>query len=71
MKHWTAKRIRNALKCGAHPSAKAPESLKCLIAEAKTKVENGFTKIVHWQDIKGKYTPKTENISHHNDPTQK
>ena len=35
------------------PSAKIPEALKCLIAEAEqTKVANGFTTIVTWGDIK-------------------
>ena len=55
---WTAERIKIALNYGAHPSAKAPEALKCLIAEAKTKVENGFAQIVHWRDIKDNIPPK-------------
>ena len=57
-KDWTAKEIDDAIKYGAHPSAKVPEALDCLIAEAKTKVENGFAKIIKWKDIKNNIPPK-------------
>jgi hypothetical protein len=55
---WTADRIRKALKYGAHPSAKVPNALKCLIAETETKIKNGFAKIVQWKDIKNNIPPK-------------
>ena len=44
------------------PSAKIPEALKCIIAEAETKVANGFTTIVTWGDIKD-CLPKKLKIS--------
>ena len=47
-----------ALAYGAHPSAKFPEALKCLIAEAETKVANGFATIVTWRDIKDRLPKK-------------
>ena len=55
---WTADQINNALKYGAHPSAKAPEALKCLIEEAETKVKNGFAKIITWKEIKNNIPSK-------------
>jgi hypothetical protein len=57
-KNWTATEVVEAIKYGAHPSAKAPEALKCLIAEAETKVKNGFAKIIKWKDIKTNIPPK-------------
>ena len=55
---WTAERIENALNYGAHPSAKQPEALECLITEAETKVTNGFARIVTWKEIKHNIPPK-------------
>ena len=55
---WTTEQINMALKYGAHPSAKVPEALKCLIAEAQTKVANGFAKIIKWKDIKNNIPTK-------------
>ena len=55
---WDEEQLIAALEYGAHPSAKIPEALKCLIAEAETKVKNGFAKIVTWREIKNKIPEK-------------
>ena len=55
---WTIEQLMAALAYGAHPSAKFPEALKCLIAEAETKVANGFATIVTWRDIKDRLPKK-------------
>jgi hypothetical protein len=57
-KDWMAKQIETALKYGAHPSAKVPEALKCLITKANEKITNGFAKIIKWKDIKNNIPPK-------------
>ena len=60
---WNEEQLLAALEYGAHPSAKIPEALKCLIAEAETKVKNGFAKIVTWKEIKKKKIPKKVKVS--------
>jgi len=55
--NWSHDQIQAALKYGAHPSAKAPQALQCLITEAETKVKNGFATIVKWKDIKNDIPP--------------
>ena len=49
---WNHERIMTALEYGAHPTAKVPQALKCLIEEAEAKVTNGFSRIIKWKDIK-------------------
>ena len=49
---WTMEQIQSALEYGAHPTAKLPEALKCLIKEAEEKEKEGFVHIVRWGDIK-------------------
>ena len=55
---WDTNRIMSAIKYGAHPSAKAPDALKCLITEAKEKATNGFAKIITWGQIKNNIPKK-------------
>ena len=55
---WDISRIIAAIKYGAHPSAKAPDALKCLITEANDKTTNGFAKITTWGKIKNNIPPK-------------
>ena len=57
---WSYDQLIAALEYGAHPSAKIPEALKCLIAEAETKVANGFATIVTFRDIKHNIPKKTK-----------
>ena len=49
---WTQSQIEDALRYGAHPSAQATDALACLLQETKTKVEEGFAKVVTYKDIK-------------------
>ena len=55
--NWSHEQIQAALEYGAHPSAKDPLALKCLIAEAQTKVKNGFATIIKWKDVKNNIPP--------------
>ena len=59
---WSRIQIEDALKYGAHPSAQAPEALACLVEETKTKVEEGFAKVVTYRDIK-KNLPRKLKLS--------
>jgi hypothetical protein len=59
---WSHERILAALEYGAHPTAKVPQALKCLIEEAEAKVTHGFSRIITWKDIKND-VPKKFKLS--------
>ena len=55
--NWTKQQIDEALDYGAHPTAREPEALKCLIKEAEEKEKEGFVHILRWGDIKDNLHP--------------
>ena len=55
--NWSRAQIEEALDYGAHPTAKIPEALECLIKEAEEKEKEGFVHILRWGDIKNKLHP--------------
>jgi len=55
--NWTREQIEEALDYGAHPTAKIPEALECLIKEAEEKEKEGFVHILRWGDIKDTVHP--------------
>ena len=59
---WTKVQLEQALQYGAHPSAKRPEALKCLIDETDKKVSKGFARIFKWVKLKNNI-PKNLKIS--------
>ena len=60
--NWTKDQLEQALTYGAHPSAKWPEALTCLIEETIEKVNKGFARIVQWGQLKNNI-PKNLKIS--------
>ena len=55
---WTREQIEAALDYGAHPTAKVPQALECLIKEAEEKEKEGFVHILRWGDIKHNLHPR-------------
>jgi hypothetical protein len=55
---WTTEHIIQAIRRGAHPTAKKPEARRYLISQTMTKVNENFAKIVKWRDIKNNIPPK-------------
>ena len=55
---WSTDQIIAALSYGAHPSAKIPAALKCLLEETKGKVDKGFARITTWKELKKNIPPK-------------
>ncbi len=54
---WTKAMLEAALVKGAHPSAIVPEAATQLRAESLEKAEQGFCKLVNWDDIKNDPPP--------------
>lgn len=50
--NWTPDMLEAALKKGAHPSALVPEAATQLRSETLEKVEQGFARLVLWDDVK-------------------
>ena len=57
-KHWSKEHILQALKRGAHISAKEPEAAKYLHRETQEKIKGKYLKVVKWKDIKDSYPPQ-------------
>ncbi len=55
---WTLDQIMEALKYGAHPSAKLEEPRACLIKETVDKEDKGFARRIKWRDIKNNLPPQ-------------
>jgi hypothetical protein len=48
---WTMEMIEAAIRHGAHPSAMQPEAAAQLRAETLEKVEQGYARLVLWEEI--------------------
>ena len=55
---WTKAQLEEALRYGAHPSARQGEALECLVQEAQEKEAEGFIKIIRWGSIQNKIPKK-------------
>ena len=56
--NWSREQLEEALRYGAHPSARQGDALACLIQEAREKEKEGFVKIISWGSIKNKIPKK-------------
>jgi hypothetical protein len=54
---WTQELIEAAIKKGAHPSALDPEASRQLRDETLEKVNQGYARLVYWDDIKNNPPP--------------
>jgi hypothetical protein len=59
---WTMELVEAAIKHGAHPSALLPEAAAQLHAETLEKVNQGYARLVLWDNIKDN-PPKNLKIS--------
>ena len=59
-KNWTLKEITAAVERGPHVSAMQPDAMKYSQQESAEKVQDGFAKIVLWDDIKNNPPPNTK-----------
>ena len=50
--NWSLEQLDEAVKYGAHPSARAPTAAAAVRAEALEKVEQGFAKLVPWSTLR-------------------
>lgn len=61
-KDWTLDQLEAAITRGAHPSARDPVAAKALHEESLEQVEQGFARVVKWEDLK-KNLPRKLKIS--------
>ncbi len=54
---WTMAMLEAAIARGNHSSAQTPEAVCCLRDEALEKVQQGYARIVKWDDIRDKHHP--------------
>jgi len=59
---WTREHLEAAINRGPHISARSPEAVSALREEAMEKVQQGYAKIIRWDDIK-QAPPKNLKIS--------
>jgi len=59
---WTSEQLNATVRQGAHPSARSPEAQACLREETLEKVQQGFARLVLWDDIK-EHPPPNLKIS--------
>ena len=60
--HWTVEQMQAAVDYAAHPSAQQPDAAKQLRTETMEKINQGYAKLVDWDEIK-KNPPKTLKIA--------
>jgi hypothetical protein len=59
---WHMDLLEAAIKKGAHPSAMAPEAAEQLRSETLEKVEQGYARLVKWDDIRD-HPPRNLKVS--------
>ena len=49
---WTPQQIQDAIDYAAHPSAQVPDAAAQLRQETLEKIQQGYARLVKWEDIK-------------------